>query len=85
MLHLDRRRRLLLLKKKVILIQKQQREKRRRWWVRPSWTKCHSESEFFTTMQRLRQGDTEYFHKYYRMLPHQFDFILRLLQKDLER
>ncbi|KAH8009728.1 hypothetical protein HPB51_019039 [Rhipicephalus microplus] len=36
-------------------------------------------------MQRMRQGDTDYFHKYYRMLPHQFDFILRLLQKDLER
>ncbi|KAL3246333.1 hypothetical protein MRX96_057715 [Rhipicephalus microplus] len=33
----------------------------------------------------MRQGDTEYFHKYYRILPHKFHFILRLLQKDLER
>ncbi|KAL1426724.1 hypothetical protein MTO96_018039 [Rhipicephalus appendiculatus] len=36
-------------------------------------------------MQRMRQGDVEYYHKYYRMMPHQFDFLLRLLQQDLQR
>ncbi|XP_037525515.1 uncharacterized protein LOC119402434 [Rhipicephalus sanguineus] len=36
-------------------------------------------------MQRMRQGDVEYFHKYYRMMPQQFDFLLSLLKQDLER
>lgn len=36
-------------------------------------------------MQRMRNGDVEYFKKYYRMTPHQFDFLLSLLREDLER
>ncbi|XP_065307085.1 uncharacterized protein [Dermacentor albipictus] len=84
MVHLDRRRRLLLLKKKVLLIQKKRKAKRK-WWVRPSWRDRHTESEYFTTMQRMRNGDIEYFKKYYRMTPHQFDFLLSLLKEDLQR
>ncbi|KAH7974195.1 hypothetical protein HPB49_011926 [Dermacentor silvarum] len=33
----------------------------------------------------MRNGDVEYFKKYYRMTPHQFDFLLSLLREDLER
>ncbi|KAH7941611.1 hypothetical protein HPB49_015363 [Dermacentor silvarum] len=36
-------------------------------------------------MHRMRNGDVEYFKKYYRMTPHQFDFLLSLLREDLER
>ncbi|XP_075550343.1 uncharacterized protein LOC142583741 [Dermacentor variabilis] len=33
----------------------------------------------------MRNGDIEYFKKYYRMTPHQFDFLLSLLREDLQR
>ncbi|KAH7959050.1 hypothetical protein HPB49_007702 [Dermacentor silvarum] len=33
----------------------------------------------------MRNGDVEYFKKYYRMTPHQIDFLLSLLREDLER
>ncbi|KAM7281363.1 hypothetical protein ISCGN_006413, partial [Ixodes scapularis] len=36
-------------------------------------------------MQRMREGDLEYFKKHYRMTPQQFDFLLSLLREDLER
>ncbi|XP_037574321.1 uncharacterized protein LOC119456563 [Dermacentor silvarum] len=81
-----RRKRLLLLKMKVLIIQKRlEEERRRRWWVRPSWRTRHAESEFFTTMEKMRDGDIEYFKKYYRMVPQQFDFILSLVGRDLDR
>ncbi|KAH6928054.1 hypothetical protein HPB50_011007 [Hyalomma asiaticum] len=81
-----RRKRLLLLKKKVLLAQKMLEDQRqRRWWVRPSWRTRHAESEFFTTMKKMRAGDIEYFKKYYRMSPSQFDYILSLVNEDLER
>ncbi|KAL3200961.1 hypothetical protein MRX96_043178 [Rhipicephalus microplus] len=60
-------------------------QRQRRWWVRPSWRTRHAESEFFTTMKKMRAGDLEYFKKYYRMSPSQFDYILSLVKEDLER
>lgn len=33
----------------------------------------------------MREGDIEYFKKYYRMTPHQFDLILSLVDEDLRR
>ncbi|XP_037577053.2 uncharacterized protein LOC119459316 [Dermacentor silvarum] len=33
----------------------------------------------------MRDGDIEYFKKYYRMVPQQFDFILSLVGRDLDR
>ncbi|KAL3177248.1 hypothetical protein MRX96_009935 [Rhipicephalus microplus] len=79
-----RRKRLLLLKKKVLLAQMMLEDQRqRRWWVRPSWRTRHAQSEFFTMMKKMRAGDLEYFKKYYRMSPSQFDYILSLV-KDRE-
>lgn len=36
-------------------------------------------------MQKMREGDLEYFKKYYRMTPDQFNFILTLVRQDLEK
>ncbi|XP_075745928.1 uncharacterized protein LOC142803785 isoform X1 [Rhipicephalus microplus] len=36
-------------------------------------------------MKKMRARDLEYFQKYYRMSPSQFDYILSLVKEDLER
>ncbi|XP_064478047.1 uncharacterized protein LOC135391646 [Ornithodoros turicata] len=36
-------------------------------------------------MELMRQGDLEYFKKYYRMTPQQFDFLVGLFRADLQR
>lgn len=36
-------------------------------------------------MKKMREGDLEYFKKYYRMSPEQFDFIVGLLGPDLQK
>ncbi|KAH7977933.1 hypothetical protein HPB49_003988 [Dermacentor silvarum] len=36
-------------------------------------------------MENMRDGDIEYFKKYYRMISQQFDFMLSLVGRDLDR
>ncbi|KAM7283468.1 hypothetical protein ISCGN_000576 [Ixodes scapularis] len=83
----DRRRRLLLLKKKLIVLQlmRKPQKMKRRWWVRPLWQKRQQESEFFTAMKLMRAGDLDYFKKFYRMTPQEYDYVLKLVEDDLRR
>lgn len=36
-------------------------------------------------MKKMRDGDVEYFKKYYRMTPQQFDYIHSIVEEDLQR
>ncbi|XP_064466875.1 uncharacterized protein LOC135378005 [Ornithodoros turicata] len=80
---------LLLLKKKLLLLKKRKlraASNPKRWPVRPVWLQRKKESEYFTAMRKLREsGDTEYFTKYFRMLPDTFDRLHRLVESALTK
>ncbi|KAM7298491.1 protein ANTAGONIST OF LIKE HETEROCHROMATIN PROTEIN 1 [Ixodes scapularis] len=57
----------------------------RRWWVRTIWQNRRRESEFHTAMPLLISGDTEYFQKYYKMRPENFEELHSLVETPLTR
>ncbi|KAH7974137.1 hypothetical protein HPB49_010380 [Dermacentor silvarum] len=78
---------LLLFKKKLLLLKLKQREERRkrRWSVRPGFLHRKTEGRYHTAMQRMRDGDHEFFFKYYRMKHGMFDLLLSYVTEDLTR
>nr|XP_037270205.1 uncharacterized protein LOC119161795 [Rhipicephalus microplus] len=73
---------MLLIKKR-----KQVREQRqpRRWWIRPVFLARKQEGLYHTAMKRMREGDHEFFFKFYRMTPALFDVLLRFVAQDLTK
>ncbi|XP_037581495.2 uncharacterized protein LOC119464548 [Dermacentor silvarum] len=84
---MERRQQLLLLKKKLLLliILKRQDRRRRRWWVRPVFMHRKEEGLYYTAMRRMREGDHDFFFKFYRMTPQMFDALLSFVVDDLKR
>ncbi|XP_065301479.1 uncharacterized protein [Dermacentor albipictus] len=87
----EMRLRLLLLARKLLLLlllqRRLERRKRlqRRWWVRPVFQRRKEEGLYYTAMQRMRQGDHEFFYKFFRMTPLLFDKLLAFVADDLTR
>ncbi|KAK8787435.1 hypothetical protein V5799_022789 [Amblyomma americanum] len=71
----------LLRKKKALL----ELSMPRRWWVRPVWENRKQESEYYTAMPLLMSGDSEYFHKYYKMSPSKFEELHALVEGPLTK
>ncbi|KAK8759052.1 hypothetical protein V5799_003316, partial [Amblyomma americanum] len=57
----------------------------RRWWVRPVWENRKQESEYYTAIPLLMSGDSEYFHKYYKMSPSKFEELHTLVEGPLTK
>ncbi|KAK8775363.1 hypothetical protein V5799_031294 [Amblyomma americanum] len=57
------------------LIPKRKKALTRKYWVRPVWEWHAEESEFFTAMKVMQDGDASLFHKFYRMSPETFNFL----------
>ncbi|KAK8782994.1 hypothetical protein V5799_015666 [Amblyomma americanum] len=57
----------------------------RRWWVRPVWENRKQESEYYTAIPLLMSGDSEYFHKYYKMSPSKFEELHALVEGPLTK
>ena len=73
------RRRLLLL---MLLRRRQLRieEKyRKRFWVRPILQQRKQQGEYFNLVREMQLADHESFFKYFRMSPHLFENLLRLV------
>lgn len=84
---MDRELELLLLQKKVILLKMKRRQERRqrRWWVRPVFVSHKEEGLYYTAMRRMRDGDHDFFFKFYRMSPRLGDVLLSFVKEDLTR
>ncbi|XP_037567439.2 uncharacterized protein LOC119463717 [Dermacentor silvarum] len=80
---MERQRKLAALK--LLLILKRRRAFSRKYWVRPTWTKRSDESEFFTAMKLMKNGDESLFYMFYRMSPETFDMLHSLVREDLTK
>ena len=72
------RRRLLLL----MLLRRQLRmngKYRKRFWVRPILQQRKQQGEYFNFVREMQMADHESFFKYFRMSPHLFENLLRLV------
>ncbi|KAL1439360.1 hypothetical protein MTO96_010373 [Rhipicephalus appendiculatus] len=70
---------------KLLLILKRRRAFLRKYWVRPTWTKRADESEFFTAMKNMKNGDESLFYMFYRMSPDTFDMLHSLVREQLTK
>ncbi|KAL1479688.1 hypothetical protein MTO96_051653 [Rhipicephalus appendiculatus] len=70
---------------KLLLILKRRRAFLRKYWVRPTWTKRADESEFFTAMKNMKNGDESLFYMFYRMSPDTFDVLHSLVREQLTK
>ncbi|KAH7951316.1 hypothetical protein HPB52_007742 [Rhipicephalus sanguineus] len=68
-----------------MLILKQRQMSAREHWVRPVWVNRARESEFFTAVEKMKNGDATLFQKYYRMTPHTFDKLHSMVKFGLTR
>ncbi|XP_077522085.1 uncharacterized protein LOC144133101 isoform X1 [Amblyomma americanum] len=71
----------------LIVRRRQERRQRRRhrWWVRPVFVARRQEGRYHPTMRRMREGDHEFFRKFFRMTPVLFDEVLGFVLPDLTR
>ena len=86
---MDRRERLISTLRRIRILRllrerEQQRHRQQRLWVRPVLATRNEEGEYCLLVQQLR-GDPDGFHKYFRMLPADFDFLLDLVKVDIEK
>ncbi|KAK8766619.1 hypothetical protein V5799_006600, partial [Amblyomma americanum] len=70
---------------RTLLVLKQLQTRVRRHWVRPVWQNRAEESEYFTAMQLMKNGDESLFHKYYRMSPEIFDMLHSMADEKLSK
>ncbi|KAL1479689.1 hypothetical protein MTO96_051651 [Rhipicephalus appendiculatus] len=70
---------------KLLLILKRRRAFLRKYWVRPTWTKRADESEFFSAMKNMKNGDESLFYMFYRMSPDTFDVLHSLVREQLTK
>ncbi|XP_070392388.1 uncharacterized protein [Dermacentor albipictus] len=80
---MERRRKLAALQ--LLLIMKRKQALSRKHWVRPVWTKRADESEFFTAMKVMKNGDDSLFFKFYRMSPETFDALHDMVRDRLTK
>ncbi|KAH7970702.1 hypothetical protein HPB49_014406 [Dermacentor silvarum] len=57
----------------LLLIIRRRQALSRKQWVRPVRTKRADESEYFTMMKLMKNGDDSLFFKFYRMSPETFN------------
>nr|XP_054928897.1 uncharacterized protein LOC129385793 [Dermacentor andersoni] len=57
----------------------------RKHWVRPVWAKRADESEFFTAVKLMKNGDDSLFFKFYRMSPETFDALHDMVRDRLTK
>lgn len=70
---------------RLLLILKQRQMGAREHWVRPVWENRARESEFFTAVEKMKNGDATLFYKYYRMTPETFGKLHSLVKFGLTR
>ncbi|KAH7964366.1 hypothetical protein HPB51_027398 [Rhipicephalus microplus] len=70
---------------KLLIILKRWRAFLRKYWVRPTWTKRADESEFFTAMKEMKNGDESLFYMFYRVSPATFDMLHSLVKEKLNK
>ncbi|KAG0428095.1 hypothetical protein HPB47_024894 [Ixodes persulcatus] len=78
----------LLLRKRLVLLQllvKKRARVERKWWVRPIFEKRREEGLYHTAMKRMRDGDVDFFVRFYRMTPPTFDELHDMVKEDLTR
>ncbi|KAH7985979.1 hypothetical protein HPB49_026176 [Dermacentor silvarum] len=80
---MERRRKLAVAQ--LLLIIRRRQALSRRQWVRPVWTKRADESEYFTAMKLMKNGDDSLFFKFYRMSPETFDALHDLVRDRLSK
>ncbi|KAH7950200.1 hypothetical protein HPB49_020902 [Dermacentor silvarum] len=80
---MERQRKLAALK--LLIILKRTRAFLRKYWVRPTWMKRSDESEFFTAMKLMKNGDESLFYMFYRMSPETFGMLHSLVREDITR
>ena len=86
---MDRHERLIRTLRRIRLLRllkqrEQERNRQRRLWVRPVLAVRDEQGEFSTLVEQLR-ADPDGHHKYFRMLPADFDFLLQLVKDDIEK
>ncbi|KAK8772045.1 hypothetical protein V5799_024710, partial [Amblyomma americanum] len=67
------------------LILKRKKALTRKYWVRPVWERRAEESEFFTAMKVMQDGDASLFHKFYRMSPETFNLLHSMVASRLTK
>ena len=69
---------------RLLRLRRQQRNGRRRVWVGPVLVAREEQGEFSSLVTQLRD-DPEGHHRYFRMLPADFDYLLDLVKADIEK
>ncbi|KAH8026340.1 hypothetical protein HPB51_020046 [Rhipicephalus microplus] len=70
---------------KLLIILKRRRAFLKKYWVRPTWANRAGESELFTAMKEMNNGDKSLFYMFYRMSPANFDVLHSLVQQKLTK
>ncbi|KAL3189287.1 hypothetical protein MRX96_002954 [Rhipicephalus microplus] len=70
---------------KLLIILKRRRAFFKKYWVRPTWANRAGESEFFTAMEKMKNGDESLFYTFYRMSPATFDVLHSLVKEKLTK
>nr|XP_037279728.1 protein ANTAGONIST OF LIKE HETEROCHROMATIN PROTEIN 1-like [Rhipicephalus microplus] len=70
---------------KLLIILKRRRAFMKKYWVRPTWANRAGESEFFTAMEKMKNGDESLFYTFYRMSPATFDVLHSLVKEKLTK
>ncbi|KAL3209165.1 hypothetical protein MRX96_009353 [Rhipicephalus microplus] len=70
---------------KLLIILKRRRAFLKKYWVRPTWANRAGESELFTAMKEMNNGDKSLFYMFYRMSPANFDVLHSLVQEKLTK
>ncbi|KAH8038621.1 hypothetical protein HPB51_002745 [Rhipicephalus microplus] len=70
---------------KLLIILKRRRAFLKKYWVRPTWANRAGESEFFTAMEKMKNGDESLFYTFYRMSPVTFDVLHSLVKEKLTK
>ncbi|KAL3225456.1 hypothetical protein MRX96_025793 [Rhipicephalus microplus] len=70
---------------KLLLILKRRRAFMKKYWVRPTWANRAGEREFFTAMEKMKNGDESLFYTFYRMSPATFDVLHSLVKEKLTK
>ncbi|KAH8024867.1 hypothetical protein MRX96_031728 [Rhipicephalus microplus] len=70
---------------KLLVILKRRRAFLIKYWVRPTWANRAGESEFFTAMKEMKNGDESLFYTFYWMSPATFDVRHSLVKEKLTK
>ncbi|KAH7955245.1 hypothetical protein HPB51_028155 [Rhipicephalus microplus] len=57
----------------------------KKYWVRPTWANQAGESEFFTAIKEMKNGDDSLFYTFYRMSPATLDVLHSLVKEKLTK